>query len=182
MPQGHPERHLVEAGPVDLARYAEELGARRALRSHLTILSGAPFNDQRDIAECLDVVDDCWFAEQAVRGWERWLDARQTALAFDGFQQRGFFAANVSAGAQPHLNVEGQSRAENISADDAGPARLCHCFIHNFECARIFSSDINITLTGAHGVSRDDHTFDDAVRVVLHQNSILESPGFGFVC
>ena len=64
---------------------------------------------------------------------KRRFDAREAALAFDGFQQRGFLAANIGARAQPHFDIEVQSGAENISADDAGLARLGHRFAHDFE-------------------------------------------------
>jgi hypothetical protein len=45
-------------------------------------------------------------AEQALQRGQRRLGAHDAALAFDGFEQRGFFAADIGAGADPHFQVE----------------------------------------------------------------------------
>ena len=60
-------------------------------------------------------------------------------------------------------------------------ARLGHRFAHDFEGVRIFSAHVNVTLTRAHGMGRDNHPFDGAVRVFLHENAIFEGAGLGFV-
>ena len=47
------------------------------------------------------------------------LVARFGAFAFDGFEQRAFFAADVTAGADEDLQVEGQTRCPECAAREA---------------------------------------------------------------
>ena len=56
---------------------------------------GAVLDDRSDGGQGFDVVDDRRPAEQALHSRERRLDARPAALAFDAFEQAGFFAADV---------------------------------------------------------------------------------------
>jgi hypothetical protein len=46
---------------------------------------------------------------------QRRLGAHDAALAFDGFQQRGFFAADIGAGAHPHFQVERLAAAGDVA-------------------------------------------------------------------
>ena len=52
------------------------------------------------------VVDHRRLAEQALDRRQRRLEAHLAALAFQAFEQRGLLAADVGAGAAPHLEVE----------------------------------------------------------------------------
>jgi hypothetical protein len=63
------------------------------------------------------VVDDGGLLEEAVGGGEGRFDAREAAFAFDGLEERGLFAANVSAGAQPHFNV----KVKALAAEQIAP-------------------------------------------------------------
>ena len=47
---------------------------------------------------------------------ERRLGADQAALAFQAFQQGGFFAADIGAGAHPQLDVEAVVRTGDVLA------------------------------------------------------------------
>ena len=51
---------------------------------------------------------------------ERRLQARLALLAFQAFQQRGFFAADIGAGAAVDVNVEIIARAAGVLADQPG--------------------------------------------------------------
>ena len=79
--------------------------------------------DQRDVDERLDVVDDRRLAEQPDLDRERRLVARLAALALDRLEERRLLAADVGAGAAPELDVEGEARAEDVGAEQAGRAR-----------------------------------------------------------
>ena len=61
----------------------------------------------RDGGEAQHVVDDGRPAEQARDRRQRRLGAHLSALAFEAFEQRGLFAADIGAGAEPRLDVEG---------------------------------------------------------------------------
>ena len=81
--QGDAKRHFVQARAAHIARDAEQLGPGRFFRAELAVSGRPVVRIIRDIAQGLDVVDDGRLAEQAVRGGEGRLDAREAALAFD---------------------------------------------------------------------------------------------------
>ena len=116
-----------------------------------------------------------------MRGGEGWLDARQAALALDRFEQRGFFAANIGAGAEPQFNVEIQAGGENVFTERASQPRFLHRLAHDFERVRKLAANIDKTPAGADRVGRDDHAFEGAVWVLFHENAVFESSGLGFV-
>ena len=58
------------------------------------------------------VVDDGRLVEQAVDRRQRRLGAHHAAAAFKAFEQGGFLAADIGAGADAQFNVEGMARAE----------------------------------------------------------------------
>src|SRR5690606_5145604 len=88
---------LVNAGLVDMPAHAEQLRAGRGLGAHRLKPLGSTLDDVRDAAERLDVVDDRRAREGAGDRGEWRLVARPAALAFDGFEQAGFLAADISA-------------------------------------------------------------------------------------
>ncbi len=104
--QTDPERHFIHARLDDISRHAEQLCAGRFLRAVLAVCLGAVLEDIRDIAQRLDVVDHGWLEEQTVGGGEGRFDARETALAFDRFEQGSFFTADISARSPAQLNVK----------------------------------------------------------------------------
>ncbi len=99
--------HLLfhDAGPFDVARNLEQLGAGIVglARPRTSLRRGAGF--RRD-GDALDVVDGRRRAVKADVGGERRLQPRLALLAFETFQHRGFFAADVGAGAVVHEEVE----------------------------------------------------------------------------
>ena len=74
--------------------------------------------------EGLGVVDRGRLAVQAEARRERRLEARLALLAFEGFEQRGFFAADVGAVAVVRVQVEVEIRAQDVLAEIAGGARF----------------------------------------------------------
>src|ERR1700722_5653189 len=100
------EGRLEQAAIVDVAG---ELNRHRAARSpHAEIGIGfrATGEDEGDCRERQHIVDNGGFAEQALVRGQRRLGADEAAAALEAFQKRGLFAANVSAGADPHLEIE----------------------------------------------------------------------------
>ena len=56
-----------------------------------------------------------------MRGQRR-LGAHDAALALEAFEQRGLLAADIGAGADAQLDVEGETGAAHILAENAGGA------------------------------------------------------------
>ena len=121
--QRRPELDLVDARPRHVAGQAEELRSGRAVGADPGERLAALEHDERHVGQRLDVVDDGRLAEQADLDRERRLVARLAALALDRFEERRLLAADVGAGAAPELDVEGEARAEDVAAEEAGGAR-----------------------------------------------------------
>ena len=75
-------------------------------------------NDRRE-SKRLDVVDDGRLVPKAIRARKGRLVARLGALAFDGFKQRGFFAADIAAGADEDFKIEIEIAAQNVLAEQS---------------------------------------------------------------
>ena len=121
--QRDPERRLVEAGPRDPARQAEQARARRVLGADLRVRLAALHDDAGHVDERLDVVDHRRLVEQALVDRERRLVARLAAVALDRVEQRGLLAADVGAGALAQLDVERETLAEDVLAQVAAGTR-----------------------------------------------------------
>ena len=116
---GDAQLDLVVAGPLDVARDRDDLRAGGLLGAERLEPVGALLDDQRDVAERLDVVDQRRpLVEALVRG-ERGLQARVAALALERVEQRRLLAADVGALAAVHPQLEREVRAEDALADVA---------------------------------------------------------------
>src|SRR5205823_4227892 len=120
LPQRPPERHLVQARPLDVPRDAEELRAGRSVRARRRVLRAALAEDHRHVRECLHVVDRRWLAEESVRDRERRLVAGLGTIALDRLEERRLLARDVGTGAAPDLDVERPARIEDVVAEQSG--------------------------------------------------------------
>ena len=82
------ELDLVVAGPLHVARDRDELRAGRLLGADRLEPVGALLDDQRHVAERLDVVDQRRPLVEALVGGERRLQPRVAALALERVEQR----------------------------------------------------------------------------------------------
>ena len=120
--KGDAHRHFVIARAFHVPTQAEDAGPRALGRvPDRGEPLGAPVHDMGDVRQRLYVVHHRWLLKQPMRGGKRWLGARQAPLPFHGFQQGGLLPANVRAGAAVHENVQGESRAQDVGTQVAGP-------------------------------------------------------------
>ena len=98
---GDAGRRELDAGALYPA--GDRVGAQavRPLRPWLSTI-GALLDDVAHPVQRLDIVDERRLAEQPDLERIRRLVARQAALALDAFEQRGFLAADIGAGAAAH--------------------------------------------------------------------------------
>ena len=103
--------------------------------------------DHRHGAERQHVVDDGRLAEQAVERGDRRLGPDHAALALEALQHRGLLAADVGAGADPHVQVEAQvasrgrsrpSQPWRVGDLDRGPQRG--------DRVRVLRADVDVAL------------------------------------
>src|SRR5579859_2531141 len=177
----HAERNFVDAGLIDVAGNAEQARAAVSRRAAIGVSFAAFVDDARHGAERFHVVDDGGAAVEPDDGREGRLDARIAALAFKRFHQSGFFATFVGAGAGVNQKIVIETGIENVFAEVAALIRLADGFFHEVENVAIFAANINEAAIGADGAARNDHAFDQLVRVHFHQRPILARARLGFI-
>ena len=118
------------------------------------------------------VVDDGGFAEQPFQRRQRRLGAHNAALAFQAFQQRGFFAANIGSGPQAHFQMEGMLAAQHRRADHALCLGDADRALQGAESVRVFGAQIDVTARGPHRDAGNRHALDEGERVALHQHAV----------
>src|SRR5262249_13242751 len=117
-------RGLVHAWPADVAADAVQLRTAVLLRTQADVPLGAVLENQRNVAQRLDVIDGGRRAVQPHHRRKRRLVARLGALAFKRLEERRLFARLVGAGAAVHVDVAGKIRPEDLRAEKALFVRL----------------------------------------------------------
>ena len=111
------EGGFEQAAMPDVAGELDRHGSARAAHAEVAVMRGALRQHHRHRRQRQHVVDDGRPAEQADMRRQRRFCPHDPALAFEAFEQRGLFAADIGAGAGAHLDVERIGRAA-----DAGPS------------------------------------------------------------
>ena len=152
-----------------------------SLRPSFRNQSAPRVDDVLDAAERLDVVDDRRGREGAGDRGEGRLDARLAALAFDRLDQAGLLAADVRAGAAMDGDVEGEAGAQDVLAEEPLRVRLFDGAIQDASAVVELAADVDVRRLAPDRVRGEDHPLDELVRIVLHQEPVLEGPRLGLV-
>ena len=99
--------------------------------------------------------------------------SRQTALAFDRFDHRRFFAADISAGAAAQMDPAVLGEPRLLRLGDLLRKEKPHF--------GIFIADVEISVGGLDHPGRDQHAFDEAMRIAFEIEAVLERSGLAFV-
>ena len=138
-------------------------------------------DDRRHVAQRLDVVDQRRPLVQALVGGERRLQARVAALALQRVQQAGLLAADVRAGAAVQHQRDGVLGAEDAVAQVAAVVGLADRRVEDLGLELVLAADEDERAVGARGHRADDAALDQQVRVLLHQQAVLERARLGLV-
>src|SRR5262249_53515274 len=138
-------------------------------------------DDVRYAGQCLDIVDDGRLAKQALYGRKGWLDSRPSPLPFEAFQEACLFAANVRARTAVQINVERKIGPQDVLPEEAIVVTLADGPIERAIGAAELVAEIDISGVAPDGVGRNDDSLEDLMRIVLHQDAVIESAGFAFV-
>ena len=113
---------------LEAAARSRELDRQRAARLSdpvFTVESGAARQDDRYRGERHDVVHHGRHAEEAFDGGQWRAHAHLAAASLETLEHRGLLAADIGAGAEPHLELERASAAAYVGAQATGAARRC---------------------------------------------------------
>src|SRR5580658_3617329 len=103
--QRNSHRLFDVARPFDTAGNAIKLGAGIVGPADTGEPGGAAAHDVGYLRDGLDIIDGGRTAIEADIGGERRLEPRLPLFSFETFQERGFLAANIGAGAVMHDDV-----------------------------------------------------------------------------
>src|SRR3982074_2511181 len=117
------ERDLEQSTMSDIACELDRHRAARAAHAEIGVSFGAAGEDEGDRRERQHVVDHGGLAEQALVRGQRRLGADDAAAAFEAFQQRGFLAADIGAGADADFKIEALAGAADARAEICGARR-----------------------------------------------------------
>ena len=99
---------------------------------------------------------------------------RHAALAFDRFDHRRLFAADVGAGAAAQLD-------RRQRAGTAGARAARQLGLEQRAAAVVLVAQVDVDRLDAHRPGGDQHAFDEAVRIALEVDAVLEGAGLAFV-
>ena len=130
----------------------------------------------------MGVVDGGRLAVEAEVRRERRLEAGLALLAFQRFEQRGFFAADVSASAHGCVQVEINARAQQVLPEQACRIGFLQRGLETGNrLGEELAANVVVTHRGTHAVATDGHALDDRVRVVPEDVTVVAGAGLGFV-
>jgi len=99
---------------MDITKDCANFCARAGGCAHLAVPFRTVANDGRNIRQCFYVVYQGWFAPKSFGSGIRRSGPRFSAFSFKGFDQRGFFTADIRASARVHVHVEIETRTKNV--------------------------------------------------------------------
>ena len=138
-------------------------------------------NHARHATERLDVVDHRRAAVEPHHGGERRTDTRVTALALERLHQCRLFAAFIGARAGVCCEVEIEATAEYVLAQVAPRVSLRDGLLNDVDYVAILAADINVSLMRSYRPPRDDHPFDQLVRIHFEQRTVFTSSRLTFI-
>ena len=168
------------AGLVHMARNAEQLGADIVGAADGIEPGGATAQDCAADGDGFHIVDGGRRAIEADVGREWRLHAGLALLAFEAFEQGGFFAADIGAGAMVHVEIEIPAM-DIVLADEAGLIGLVDGGLQVFALADEFAAHIDVADVAGHGRAGNQAAFDQQMRIMAHDLAVLAGAGFGLV-
>lgn len=176
----HGDAHLLldDAGVVDVARDAEQFGARVVFAAQVCEPVAAAAQDGRDVRDGFDVGDRGRAAVQTYHCWERWFHAGFALFALEGFDQSGLLPADLRASAPLHSDSAVEVCAAHIVAEQPFLFSFPDSLFEHVSFMPLLSSYLNIAICRVHRFAHQHHAFNQFVRVVAHDFPVLARPGF----
>ena len=104
-----------------------------------------------------------------------------TALAFERFNQAGFFSANVSARAAMNINLRVKPCAEDILSQKVVFSRFFNGTFEDLRTFGKFASDIDVGRASVERETRDQNPFEQLVWIFVDNVAVLERARLRFI-
>src|SRR5262249_4894861 len=135
---------------------------------------GALAKNQGDVAEGLDVVHRRRAVVEADHRGKWRLVARLRAFALERFEQSRLFTGFVRARAAMDVDVALETGPENVLAEKSSLIGLLERLFENPLDVEELAANVDIGHFGADGIAGDRASFDQQMRIPLHEQVILE--------
>src|SRR5262249_52588103 len=112
---------------------------------------------------------------------KRGLVPRFGALSLHRLEERGLLPADVAAGADEDLDVEGAIGPEHTRPHDSLLSRVDKGAFEGLPATLVLVPQIDVALPGAGDQAGDDHPLDHEVGSPLHDESVLDRPGLTLI-
>ncbi len=102
-------------------------------------------------------------------------------MAFDGFDERAFFATDVAAGADKNFQSKIEIAPEDFFAKKPGAITPANFFTENLFLKMVLVADIEDAALRSGDQAGDDHALDEEMRQVSHDEAVLDGAGLAFI-
>ncbi len=109
------------------------------------------------------------------------LQARLTAFALQRFKHGRLFAADVSARAAVHRNVQAKTAVQDVFAEQAILIGIGDRLDPAFDAQEKLAPNIDKGALRPNGIGSNDNTFNNLMRVAFNNRAVLEGAWFSFV-
>ena len=180
LPEWNPHGFFDVAGTLDMAGNAEQLGADIIGPADGGEPGSTPPQNIRRHRDRFNIVDRGRATVEADIGREWRLQPRHALLAFEAFQQRRLFAADIGAGAVRHVKVE-RKTVDIVLADQLGLIGLSDRGLQMLALPDEFAAHVNVAGVGPHREAREQAALHQKMRIVPHDLAVLAGAGLGLV-
>ena len=164
-----------------VAAHANEFQSRRAVHALRFVPIHSSNQNDRHICKGLDVIDDCRLVPQTLLNRERRFIARFRSLTFDRLEQRRFFAADIAAWTDKNFQFKRELRAEHLRPQQTIAPASANLIVQDFLLLFVFVADVEDAVPRSGQQARKNHSFDDEVRQMRHDEAVLEGAGLAFI-
>ncbi len=164
-----------------MAADADKFQAARAASALCNEPVYAASENLRDVDKSLHVVDDGGLLPEANLAREGRLVARFGAMALNSFDERAFFAADVSAGTDKNFELVVEVAAQDFLPEKPGPIAAANFFAENFFLKMVLVANVKDAALGSCYKAGDDHALDEQMRQIGHDKAVLDGAGLAFI-
>ena len=170
-----------DAGVVDVAGDAEELGALVSLTSKAGEPLPTSTANRRGNRDRFDVSDGGRAAEEAYIGREGGLQPWLALLALDTLYERGLLSTDVRASTTVEVDVEVVTGVARVLANETIGVGLIDGLLYVLCLLVELATNVDVCSTGVHSSTGDQAAFDEFVGITTHNFTVFACPWFTFI-
>src|SRR5690554_1683154 len=175
-------RCFVHTRPIDRTGNTVQLRSTVFLNAHRRKPLAAALNNKRNRRDRFHVVHDRWSLKQTDNGRKRWLHPRLAGLAFQTFDQTGFFTADIRATTGMNVDIEVKTRfPKDIFPEITLCIRFLNGVLQSLNRNRQLAAHENVAIADPQRPGRDHAALNMTMWIKFHQITIFKRTRLTFV-